>query len=53
MPFVDATTLEVVERKPGWFGRYFDSQSMTIGHYEFTMGSTIHEHRQAARSVAG
>ena len=44
MPFVDTNTLKVVERKPGWYGRYFDSPSMTFAHYEFTRGSSVHQH---------
>jgi unsaturated pyranuronate lyase len=43
MPFVDINTLRVVER-PGWYGRYFHSASMTFAHYDFVQGSTIHEH---------
>jgi quercetin dioxygenase-like cupin family protein len=44
MPFVDTTRLEVIERKPGWHGRYFHSPSMTFAHYDFEAGSSIHEH---------
>ena len=35
MPFVDTSTLKAIERKPGWFGRYFHSPNMTFAHYEF------------------
>lgn len=42
--FVDTSSLRVVERLPGWFGRYFHSSSMTFGHYEFKRGSSVHEH---------
>ena len=51
MPFVDTSTLEVVERRPGWYGRYFDSPSMTFAHYEFSEGSTIHEHSHPQEEV--
>src|ERR1700724_2891344 len=44
MPFVDTSTLRVIERLPGWNGRYFHSAYMTFAHYEFTRGSSIHEH---------
>ena len=44
MPFVDVSSLRVVERLPGWFGRYFQSPSMTFAHYDFVRGSSIHEH---------
>ena len=44
MPIVDTSTLKLIERLPGWKGRYFHSPSMTFAHYEFTAGATIHEH---------
>jgi quercetin dioxygenase-like cupin family protein len=44
MPMIDTSTLDVIERLPGWRGRYFHSPSMTFAHYEFTRGSSIHEH---------
>jgi hypothetical protein len=44
MPFVNTHGLKVIERLPGWKGRYFHSASMTFAHYEFAAGSAIHEH---------
>ena len=44
MPFIDTSALEVIERLPGWYGRYFHSPSMTFAHYDFKRGSSIHEH---------
>jgi quercetin dioxygenase-like cupin family protein len=44
MPFIETTGLRVVERLPGWRGRFFHSRSMTFAHYEFARGSSIHEH---------
>ena len=44
MPFIDTNTLKVIERLPGWRGRYFHSQNMTFAHYEFDSGASIHEH---------
>ena len=44
MPFLDISSLPVIERLPGWHGRYFHSPSMTFAHYDFTRGSSIHEH---------
>ena len=44
MPVVDTGTLKVVERLPGWRGRYFHTESMTFAHYEFDQGASIHEH---------
>jgi len=44
MPFLDTDSLPVIERLPGWHGRYFHSQNMTFAHYDFARGSSIHEH---------
>src|SRR5258705_13742124 len=44
MPFVDTRSLDVIERLPGLYGRYFHSASMTFAHYDFKRGSSIHEH---------
>jgi quercetin dioxygenase-like cupin family protein len=44
MGFLDIANLPVFEKLPGWRGRYFDSASMTFGHYEFDAGASIHEH---------
>jgi quercetin dioxygenase-like cupin family protein len=44
MPFVDTSGLDVIERLPGWHGRFFHSPSMTFAHYDFTSGASIHEH---------
>jgi quercetin dioxygenase-like cupin family protein len=44
MPFVDTGSLRIIERLPGWFGRYFHSPSMTFAHYDFVRGASIHEH---------
>lgn len=44
MPFIDTSVLRVIERLPGWRGRYFHSPSMTFAHYDFKRGASIHEH---------
>jgi quercetin dioxygenase-like cupin family protein len=44
MPFLDTDSLPVIERLPGWHGRYFHTQNMTFAHYDFTRGSSIREH---------
>jgi quercetin dioxygenase-like cupin family protein len=44
MPVIDTNSLKVVERLPGWRGRHFHSSNMTIAHYDFKRGATIHEH---------
>jgi len=51
MPFVDTNELTVVERLPGWFGRFFDSPSMTFALYDFRSGSSIHEHSHSQEEV--
>src|SRR5215472_2264472 len=44
MPLIDTNALRLIERLPGWYGRYFHTENMTFAHYEFKRGSTIHEH---------
>jgi len=44
MPFVDFSSLRVIERLPGWRGRYFHSPSLTFAHYDFVRGASVHEH---------
>lgn len=51
MPFVDTSRLDVIERLPGWHGRYFHSSSMTFAHYDFVRGASIHEHFHAQEEV--
>lgn len=51
MPFIDTSALEVIERLPGWYGRYFHSPSMTFAHSDFKRGSSIHEHSHPQEEV--
>jgi quercetin dioxygenase-like cupin family protein len=51
MPFIDTHSLNVIERLPGWYGRYFHSENMTFAHYDFKRGSTIHEHLHPQEEV--
>jgi unsaturated pyranuronate lyase len=51
MPFIDTSNLPVVERKPGWRGRYFDSANMTFGRYDFDAGAEIHAHSHEQEEV--
>jgi quercetin dioxygenase-like cupin family protein len=48
---IDTRELPVVERKPGWHGRYFRSPSMTFGHYVFDAGATIEPHQHPQEEV--
>jgi quercetin dioxygenase-like cupin family protein len=51
MALIDTSMLPVIERLPGWRGRYFNSPSMTFAHYEFDAGATIHEHSHPEEEV--
>lgn len=51
MPFLDTNSLPVIERLPGWYGRYFHSRSLTFAHYEFTRGASIHEHSHPQEEI--
>jgi len=51
MTVINTNTLPVVERLPGWHGRYFNCDSMTFAHYAFEAGSTIHEHSHPEEEV--
>jgi quercetin dioxygenase-like cupin family protein len=44
VPIIEVEKLHVIERLPGWFGRHFHSAHMTVAHYEFVKGASIHEH---------
>lgn len=44
MAFIDTEKLRVIERLPGWLGRYFHTPHMTFAHYEFRRDASIHEH---------
>src|SRR5579872_4130745 len=51
MPLVDTTTLRVIERLPGWRGRYFHTAHLTFAHYDFDQGAAIHEHTHPQEEV--
>ncbi|HWA89053.1 MAG TPA: cupin domain-containing protein [Rhizomicrobium sp.] len=51
MSVLDTAALPVIERLPGWRGRYFDSATMTFGHYEFDQGASIHAHSHDQEEV--
>lgn len=51
MPVVDTSNLKIVERLPGWKGRYFHSVNMTFAHYDFSRGASIHEHSHPQEEV--
>jgi quercetin dioxygenase-like cupin family protein len=51
LPIVDTGSLNVIERLPGWRGRYFHTATMTFAHYDFERGAVIHEHFHPAEEV--
>lgn len=51
MPFLDTNALRIIERLPGWRGRYFHSANMTFAHYDFVKGAAIHEHSHPQEEV--
>jgi quercetin dioxygenase-like cupin family protein len=51
MALIDTGKLPVVEKKPGWHGRYFDSLHMTFGHYTFDEGAAIHAHAHEQEEI--
>ncbi len=44
MTIVRIDDLNEIERLPGWFGRYFHTEQMTVAHYRFLRDASIHEH---------
>lgn len=51
MTVIDTRTLDVIERKRGWHGRYFNSPSMTFAHYVFEAGAEIASHDHVQEEV--
>ena len=51
MPIVDTRALPTREPKPGWHGRFFNSQSMTFAYYAIDGGASLHEHSHANEEV--
>ena len=49
MSVINVKELPVVERLPGWRGRFFHSAHMTFAHYDFDEGARIHEHHHVRR----
>ena len=51
MTFIDTKKIPAISRKPGWYGRQFDSPSMTFVHYDFDAGASIHRHAHPQEEV--
>lgn len=50
MRIVD-TTEDLIEKRPGWVGAVFSSDSMTFAHWRFTKGAQIHAHDHVQEEV--
>jgi unsaturated pyranuronate lyase len=51
MTAVDTRLLEVAEPKPGWHGRFFDSEAMSFAYYQIDAGASLHEHSHPNEEV--
>jgi quercetin dioxygenase-like cupin family protein len=51
MRIVDTNKEPWAEKRPGWKGVIFSSDSMTFAHWRFAEGSTIHAHDHVQEEV--
>jgi quercetin dioxygenase-like cupin family protein len=51
MTIIDTNAMEMREKRPGWRGHIFHSQTMTFAHWDFSKGATIHAHDHAQEEV--
>lgn len=51
MAFIDTNELDVKEPRPGWKGRFFNSDNMTFAHYTVAADAWIHEHSHPNEEV--
>jgi quercetin dioxygenase-like cupin family protein len=51
MPFVDTREIVPFEKRPGWRGRIYHSESMTFAQWDFDPGAEIHEHQHLQEEV--
>jgi len=51
MTIIDTNRLEALEKRPGWRGHIFHSQTMTFAHWDFAKGATIHRHDHEQEEV--
>ncbi len=51
MPFIDTRKLNVWERRPGWRGRHYRSETMSFASWDFSAGGAIHEHHHPNEEV--
>ena len=51
MPFVDVSQLTPFEKGAGWRARLFHTGTMTISHWEFDAGASVHPHHHPQEEV--
>lgn len=51
MAFIDTRQLAEREPKPGWHGRFFDSEGMSFAVYRIDAGASLHEHAHPNEEV--
>jgi quercetin dioxygenase-like cupin family protein len=51
MLFVNTDQLTPWERLPGWLGRIFHSKNLTLARWDFSRGSSIHQHCHPTEEV--
>lgn len=51
MGFLDTRQLPQREPKPGWHGRFFDSEDMSFAYYSIDAGAPLHEHSHSNEEV--
>ena len=51
MPFVDVSELTPFEKGSGWRARLFHTETLTISHWEFDAGASVHPHYHSQEEV--
>ena len=51
MSLIDTPSLPSSDPKPGWHGRFFDSEAMSFAYYQIDAGASLHEHSHPNEEV--
>jgi quercetin dioxygenase-like cupin family protein len=51
VPFIDTSRLEAKEIRPGWTGRFVNTENLTLAYYTVPSGAWIHEHSHPNEEV--
>jgi quercetin dioxygenase-like cupin family protein len=51
MPFIDPRALPEIEPKPGWHGRFFHSEHITMAYYQLDPGASLHAHAHVNEEI--